>query len=104
MTRCNDSVSAKASATKRSTAQSRSQVSWRPDANAMRRLSGDHAAPLASKSPLAIARGSPEPSAGTTNTRDGRSLIQPTLSSRVNSRSMRRGGMSFSLRVSPGAP
>ena len=43
----------------------------------MRRPSGDHAAPLASKSPLAIARALPEPSAGTTNTRDGRSLIQP---------------------------
>src|SRR4051812_496539 len=46
-----------------------SQVSWRADANATDRPSGDHVSPATDDSPLVTATGRDDPSAGTVNGR-----------------------------------
>ncbi len=75
-----------------SSVSSRSQSLLRAAVTASVRPSGDHAGSPCSYGPPATSRAVAEPSAGTTNTLRGRSMIQPTSSSRENSRSIRRGG------------
>src|SRR2546426_791318 len=64
-----------------SSAGTMSQSSWRPDTKANRLPSGDHAGLESCHSPEVTWVGFADPSAGTTNTWDGRSAVHPSLSS-----------------------